>query len=83
MMPFLQYLGSRAGRFYALSAGESCPLRILACSFGAVELRFPPLISRETTKPSHHVFQKRHHHGYIGYIVVTVLHFSGEHSWLL
>jgi hypothetical protein len=67
MMPVLQYSGSRAGRFYGLSAGELCPLRILACSFGAVELRFPPLISRETTKPSRHVFQKRHHHLYSGH----------------
>jgi hypothetical protein len=28
MIPFLHYSGSRAGRFYGLSAGEFCPLRI-------------------------------------------------------
>lgn len=62
MMPFLQYQGSRPGLFYNLSVGEFYPLRILASSFGAVELRFPPLIRREKTKSSHQVSQKRHHH---------------------
>jgi hypothetical protein len=40
---FLAFRGSRPGLFCNLSAGEFCPLRIL----DFVELRFPPLISRE------------------------------------
>jgi hypothetical protein len=35
MMPFLQYSGFRAGRFYGLSAGEFCPLRIPLDKLGA------------------------------------------------
>jgi hypothetical protein len=52
MRPFLPYRGSRPGLFYDLSAGESCPLRILPRSQGVRELRFPPLISRETGDPT-------------------------------
>jgi hypothetical protein len=77
MMFFLQCSGSRAGRFYDVFAGDSCSLRILVRSFGVVELRFPPLISRETTTPSHHVFQKRHHHRERGYRVVSIPHSLG------
>jgi hypothetical protein len=40
---FLAFRGSRPGLFCNLSAGKFCPLRIL----DFVELRFPPLISRE------------------------------------
>ena len=46
-MPFLSCRGSRPGLFNDLSAGESCPLRILPRSLLARELRFPPLISPE------------------------------------
>jgi len=44
----------RAGLFSDLSAWDSYPLRIL----DFVELRVPPLISREKTKPSHQSLQK-------------------------
>ena len=47
MRPFLLFRGSRPGLFYDVSTGDSCPLRILPRSFGARELRFPPLIRRE------------------------------------
>jgi hypothetical protein len=43
MRHFLQFRGSRAGLFYDLSVGDSCPLRIAA--FGS--LRFPPQINHE------------------------------------
>jgi len=40
----LRFRGSRPGLFCNLSAGDSCPLRILPLPR---ELRFPPLISCE------------------------------------
>ena len=46
--------GLRAGLFSDLSAGDSCPLRIL----DFVELRLPPLISHEETAPSRQSRQK-------------------------
>jgi hypothetical protein len=56
-VPFLSFGASRAGLFCDLSAGEFCPLRH---SPPSVELRFPPLISREKTAPSRRSLQKRH-----------------------
>jgi len=47
MRSFLLFQGSRPGLFYAVSTGDSCPLRILPRSFGGGELRVPPLIRRE------------------------------------
>jgi len=50
MRSFLLFQGSPAEKrdhFYAVSTGDSCPLRILPRSFGAGELRLPPLIRRE------------------------------------
>jgi len=58
MKAFLQFRGSWAGLFSDLSAGESCPLRIAPTCRG---LRFPPLISREKTEPSHQSLQKSPH----------------------
>jgi len=43
--PFLLLRASRPGLCSDLSAGESCPLRILPRSLSAGELRLPPLIS--------------------------------------
>ncbi len=55
---FRQFRGSRAGLFSYLLAGDTCPLRIVPRSFGAGDLRLPPLISSEKTAPSHQSLPK-------------------------